>query len=378
MKRKLVIFSAFFEPHLGGVERYVKELSLALEKKEFEILIITSDSDNIGFYENFGRIRILRLKHFFLIDGRLPVPCFINQIRKAYREIKQFSPSAIILNMRIYPLMLLGAYIARKLKIPAIMIDHTSGYFSFDSNLKKYLSIMYEKVFTSYLKKNVYAFYGVSKKVNSWLKNFGIEAKGVIHNGVNEFPESEVLEIPGIKSENHKFTIFFAGRLIPEKGIEILAKAYTKFRKEDTRLIICGDGPLLSQIQTKYNYDDIIFTGKISHKNVMYLLGLSDVAVVPSYYPEGLPTIILEAGISKCAVLTTDAGGALEIIKDEHNGLVIEKKSVNSIADNLEKLYQNRNLLLLLSENLNKTIKNNFVWSKIADDLIEDMNQLKM
>lgn len=106
----------------------------------------------------------------------------------------------------------------------------------------------------------------------------------------------------------------------------------------------------------------------------MYLLDLSDVAVIPSFYPEGLPTVILEAGISKCAVITTDAGGSLEVIKNNYNGFVIKRKSAESITEKLELLYKNRELLQYSRDNLYKTIKEKFLWDKSAENLINKLN----
>jgi glycosyltransferase involved in cell wall biosynthesis len=378
MNKRIVIFSAFYEPHLGGVERYVKELSFALQENDTEIIIVTSDTDNIGFFENNNSIDIFRLKHSFFIDGRLPLPKSLSELKKTEEIILKFNPDIIILNMRIYPLMLFGAYLAKKNSIPLILIDHVSGYFHFDSFIKSKLSIFYEKVFTYYLKKRVDSFYGVSEKVNSWLKNFGIESKGIIYNGVNENPEyNPNFNIETFNIIKSKFTIIFAGRLIEEKGINVLCKAYEKFRNHDTQLIVCGDGPLLEQLKKENTNEDIIFTGKISHKDVISLLKMSDVAVIPSFYPEGLPTIILEAGISHCAVLTTDSGGAKEVIINNYNGTIIEKKSEDSIADNLEILYNDRSRLNNYSENLHNTVKDKFTWRIIADSLINEIKIIR-
>lgn len=222
MKNKLVIFSAFYEPHLGGVERYVKELSKALEKKDYEIIIITSDTDDKGFIETDGDIKVFRLKHIYLIDERLPVPYSFKEIKYIIKNIGSFNPSGIILNMRIYPLSLLGAFIAKKLKIQAILIDHTSGYFEFNSKIKVFFAKKYEQLCNFYLKKNISAFYGVSEKVNHWLNNFGINSKGIIYNGVSNNFETEKWNGSLIKRTDNDFIIFFAGRLITEKGVEFL------------------------------------------------------------------------------------------------------------------------------------------------------------
>lgn len=378
MDKKIVIFSAFYEPHFGGVERYVKELSSQLVKQNFQIIIITSDTHNIGFENIENGIKIFRLKHKFFIKGRLPVPYSLKEVNAVKKVIEQFQPDLIITNMRVYPLSLLAARISSKYKFPSILIDHVSGRFDFSSKFISFLSHTYENFFTLYLKKNIDYFYGVSEKVNEWLHNFNINPAGVLYNGVNKSPEKNdsINTANEYSIDPQKFIVFFAGRLLPEKGILELINAYKLFAKKDSQLVICGDGPLFQQIKKNNNDKNIIITGQISHQKVMSLLDLSKVVVIPSYYPEGLPTLILEAGVSNCAVITTDSGGAAEVITNQESGLIIEKKSVESIHNSLQFLYDEPKVLNKFSENLKNKILNNFTWETIADKLIKFVDNL--
>lgn len=369
MKKRICIFSAFYEPHFGGVERYVKELSLALNKLGYEILIITSNTDNLELDTIEYNLRIIRLSNFFLIDGRLPIPKSMKELSYLKREYKEFSPDLTILNMRIYPISILGAYLSKKFNKKSILIDHVSGYFDFDSPLKKYLSRIYEHLFTKIVKIYTNEFYGVSLKVNKWLENFGIIASGVIYNGValsdNKYEQNYKNKYNLKKST---FKVLYAGRLLPDKGLMYLVNGFLQFGKSDSELIICGDGPLYYNIAEMKN-DNIRLTGKINHSEVMRLLKKADAVVIPSFYPEGLPTLILEAGASKCVVITTDSGGALEVINDKFNGLVIPKRSSDEISDALNSVYFDFKLKNKLSQNLYNTIEEKFTWKKIAEEL---------
>lgn len=62
------------------------------------------------------------------------------------------------------------------------------------------------------------------------------------------------------------------------------------------------------------------------------------IAVLPSYYREGIPRSLLEAAASGRPVVTTDMPGCREIVEDGVNGILIRPRDAVALADALEKL----------------------------------------
>ena len=67
--------------------------------------------------------------------------------------------------------------------------------------------------------------------------------------------------------------------------------------------------------------------------DVPALLSIADLVVLPSYYREGIPRILLEAGALGCPIITTDMPGCREIVKDGWNGWVTKPRDAKILAD---------------------------------------------
>lgn len=64
----------------------------------------------------------------------------------------------------------------------------------------------------------------------------------------------------------------------------------------------------------------------------------SHIAVLPSYYGEGVPKCLIEAAACSRAIVTTDMPGCREIVRDNENGLLVPARDAKSLAEALEKL----------------------------------------
>src|SRR6267378_3069839 len=53
--------TSYFEPHLGGVETHVRELSRALKRRGVDITVITADTEGAGPRSEVGGIEVIRV-----------------------------------------------------------------------------------------------------------------------------------------------------------------------------------------------------------------------------------------------------------------------------------------------------------------------------
>lgn len=66
--------------------------------------------------------------------------------------------------------------------------------------------------------------------------------------------------------------------------------------------------------------------------DVPALLTLSDLLVLPSYYREGVPRVLLEAAVLGRALITTDMPGCKEVVRHGHNGLLVPPRDADALA----------------------------------------------
>lgn len=216
-------------------------------------------------------------------------------------------------------------------------------------------------------------FTGVSEACCKWLEHFNIKAKGVWHNAIDIEEEKQYSEYFLAKEKKKTIQIFYAGRLIKDKGVLLLVQAYEELKKKyDTiTLSFAGEGPLYEELQ---NNPNVIALGKLERKDIMRQYAKADIFVSPSSFPEGLPTTILEAGLMNCAVVATAMGGTTEIIQDGITGLIC-KPEVSDITKKIEKLIQEEDFREELAKNLHNKICKDFSWENTTKQILEKIEE---
>lgn len=95
--------------------------------------------------------------------------------------------------------------------------------------------------------------------------------------------------------------------------------------------------------------------------NVEAEIALVDCMVLPSYYREGVPKSLLEAGAMGKPIVTTDNVGCRETVDDGVNGFICKPRSVDSLKDALNKIIlMTHEERLELGKNSRKKIESEF------------------
>ncbi|MFQ4145387.1 glycosyltransferase family 4 protein [Chlorogloeopsis sp. ULAP02] len=119
----------------------------------------------------------------------------------------------------------------------------------------------------------------------------------------------------------------------------------------------------IQEIQQKA--DDVCYLG--SRNDIPALLSLSDIFVLPSYYREGVPRVLLEAGAMKLPLITTDMPGCKEVVRDGWNGLLIPPGNAKVLATAIVELLKSKEQRILMGNRSGLHIKENFCLKKVAD-----------
>lgn len=127
--------------------------------------------------------------------------------------------------------------------------------------------------------------------------------------------------------------IGFAGRLVPEKGLEYLLQAMERVATEfpEALLLVAGDGELRPSLAHAHRDSEHVgFLGHVEEMDGFYRA--LDIFVLPSLW-EGLPNAVIEAMASGLPVVATDVGGTGELIRDGETGLLVAPRSAEAIAE---------------------------------------------
>lgn len=177
----------------------------------------------------------------------------------------------------------------------------------------------------------------------------------------------------------YKIIYGFVGRVVVEKGINELLKAFLNLNCSDACLLVVGslndvqrlDQSLYNKAQESTN---IIFVGSVSN-TAMYYAAI-DFLILPSYQ-EGFGMTILEAAGVGTPSIITNIKGPTDLIKEGVNGMICDPKSVDSLQMVMRKAYDlDSDEYTLMADNAYRIAKQDFD-SKIFKQLfLENRNEL--
>lgn len=176
-------------------------------------------------------------------------------------------------------------------------------------------------------------------------------------------------------------TVLAVGRLVTQKGYDVLLAAFAKVAREAPawQLHILGAGPLQAELDEQAHqlgvHERVIWAGHVSDPFPCYRS--ADVFVMSSRY-EGTPNALLEAMICGLAVIVTDASpGPLELVEDGVTGLVVPVDNAAALASAVLRLIRDSDLRNRLGAKAQARV-NEFqpeqaiaIWSKIVG-LVKD------
>jgi len=136
-----------------------------------------------------------------------------------------------------------------------------------------------------------------------------------------------------------KTHFLFVARIIKEKGIEqyLYAAEEIKKRHPETVFHICGpcDGNYAEILVEKQEAGIIEYHGMV--QDTGEFLKAASCLVHPSYYPEGISNVLLEACASGRPIITTDRPGCREVVEDGVNGYRIPCRDSEALVEAIEK-----------------------------------------
>ena len=239
-------------------------------------------------------------------------------------------------------------------KIKSIVHEHGSvAYFGPQYTLFRILLRL--------MNSNVNSFIAVSKATASWLRKLNIPDKKIkiVYNAVNPtvfdpqmYTQEQARKMLGL--EPKELVVGFVGRLVFDKGVDLLIEAISILKKQNIRcvLLVAGEGnqrryleKLAFQMHVEENVRFLGF-----RKDVPTVITACDIGVVPSRF-EPFGIVALEFMQMKVPFVCSGADGLAEFIEDGKTALMSSSNTPADIANCIAKLTQNPALRRVIAEN---------------------------
>ncbi len=165
-----------------------------------------------------------------------------------------------------------------------------------------------------------------------------------------------------------KTKILFVSRLVHYKETDMLIRL-SHILREETLLIITGEGPEREKMEKESAQDRTIFTGKLVDEALSEVYASADIFVFPSL-TDTFGNVVLEAMASGIPVIAADEGGPKNIVQEGKNGFLIEPKNEKKFNEKIDLLIDNPALYNEMKENA-LTYARELNWDNIIGQLNE-------
>ena len=158
-------------------------------------------------------------------------------------------------------------------------------------------------------------------------------------SGVN-LSSHPLLPYPG---ENEQIHFLFVARIMKEKGIDLFLAAAKKITKQRNDVVFdvvgqCDDPSYQEILKNAQERGEIVYHG-LQH-NVIPFYEKCSCFLYPSYYPEGMSNVLLEAAASGRPVIAADRAGCRETLDDGITGFLVPVNDEKAVIEATEKFLQ--------------------------------------
>ena len=378
---KVLILTHWFQPHIGGIEIVAYNHAKEIVKRGHQVTIISSKIGEEVEEEIIDGIKVIRVKalNFFENHFGVPYPIFYP---KLLLRLKEEIKESDVINTHgiVWMHSFLGAIISRIYRKPIVLHQHNT-YINYKNPILRLIEKIADKTIGRYTLNSadhIIAVSGETKKyvlsIAKKLNNISISYNGVNFKRFKPIRNKKILR-DELKINPEAFICLTVRRITFKNGIDTflqVAKFFNEKRK-DILFVLGGKGPDTDMVKKyiKENHlSNIKFIGFVSDEELPDYYALSDVFILPSKTGEGFPLVVTEAFASGLPVIGTNAGGQIEIIRNDKTGFIVEPNEPKQIARKIEYLSENKKLLEEMSKNCRKLIEKEFSWEKNVDKLL--------
>jgi len=343
-------------PQAGGAEVYTHQIAKRLVAKGHRVTLFTSQPGDLPREEQINGVRVIRRGKIIGLHNT------VYYYARKYVMENQNEYDIIVDEVNTRPFM--TPKYARK---PVVALIHQLAreYWFYKTPLP--IAIIGRYILEPYWLKqyrNIPTI-TVSYSTKQDLQQLGFNKIHIVPNGLSCKPLEKVPQ------KDDEFTAVFLGRITPTKNPEHAIKAFLEYRKVTGkgRLIVIGQGELLSKLKRKYREPYIEFTGYVSEKEKREWLARAHVLLAPSIR-EGWGQAIVEANAHGTPAIGYDVPGLRDSIRHVETGILVPYGDVKAIAKAMTTLSENQELWRKMAENALQWARQ-FSWDKSAEKFEE-------
>ena len=134
--------------------------------------------------------------------------------------------------------------------------------------------------------------------------------------------------------------MLFVGRLVPEKGVWTVLKAWQKLSGIPIKIV--GDGPQMDAMQTfvdEHQLGDVELMGRLSPDETLKAMKNARALILPSEWYEPFGRVAVEAFAVGTPVIASKVGAITELVTDGYNGVHFQSANPDDLAQKVSTLW---------------------------------------
>jgi len=384
--RRVLMLSWEYPPRIvGGIARHVSELSRALARVGAEVEVVTAHHPGAAEVEESaegeGRVRVVRAW-----PSSVNAVDFVGEIHQL-----NFDLLARVLAQggRGYDLVhahdWLVAFAARTVKhgwgVPLVATMHSTEAGrnrGIHSPMQQYLQAV-EWLLTYEAWRVICCSQAMAAEVQGGLATPPDKLR-VVANGVDPARvecRASAKELTAYRrrwAAEGERVVLFVGRLVREKGVEVLVDAAPEVlaAHPEAKFLIAGAGwrgHLEERAKALGVGRKVQFLGFVPEEELALLYAVTEVAVYPSLY-EPFGIVALEAMAAGVPVVTSDIGGFREVVRHGETGLHTWANNPHSLAWGIQQVLSDGKLAARLRRAGKREVRERYGWDAIAEQTL--------
>ncbi len=192
---------------------------------------------------------------------------------------------------------------------------------------------------------------------------------------------NEFKYVPEPDSETLK--VVFTARMVKEKGVIELIEAAERLRKAYEGLVefwLCGrlaaNADAVSKEELESRCDGKYIKWLNFQEDTRSILEQSHIMAFPSYYREGVPKSLIDAGAVGRPIVTTNSIGCKDVVDDGVNGFLVPIKDSKALAEKLRILIEDKDLRIKMGRASREKAEKEFSLADVVRKHLEIYNRL--
>jgi len=173
--------------------------------------------------------------------------------------------------------------------------------------------------------------------------------------------------------------MLFVGRLVYQKGLDILIRALGELKNYSWHLKLVGDGPHRPELESLARdmgiTEKITFMGWMEKADLIHEYNIANLFVLPSRH-EGMPNVILEAMACGLPVIATSIAGNEELVLDGETGILVPSEDPLALSDTLTTLLPDFPLRRKMGMASRERVEESYTWEQVARSYLSILQEI--